>query len=136
MTLYGRAMTNLLWERTSALDDESPGAAVTDDVAGRRVMEVRAEHGDIRAGVPLAERAPGLARLLRVGIEMATPVGLGHLHGAVHEVAGDDGLGVVRLQAHAHVPGRVTGRRLETHLIRHAVVHGDEVGKARVQHRR
>src|SRR6267142_5682226 len=116
MTLYGRAMAG------PPLSDEPPRGTVADDAAGRRVMEMRAEHGHCRVGVPLAEGAPGLARLVGVGVEMAAPVGLGHLHGAVHEVAGDHGLGAARGEAHADVAGRVTGSRLEPHLIRDAVI--------------
>src|SRR6185369_10203304 len=121
---------------SSSGDVESPARTVADDAARRRVMEVGAEHGHAAVGVALAEGAARLAGLLDVAVEVAAPLRLGHLHGTVHEVPGDDGLTVARAQSHADVPGRVAGGGLEPELVGDPVVHVDEIGQAGVEHGR
>src|SRR5262245_28197629 len=122
-------------EGPSALHAEAPRVAVAPDMPGGGMVEVRAEDPHRPVRVALAEGPPRLPRLLYVGVEVAAPARLGHLHGTVHKIARDDGLAVARAEAHAHVARRVPGRGLEPELVGDAVVHLDERREPGVQHR-
>src|SRR5262245_32974191 len=122
-------------EGPSGLHDEAPRVTVAPDMPRGGMVEVRAEDPHRPVRVTLAEGPPRLPRFLHVGVEVAAPARLGHLHRAVHEVARDDGLAVTRTEAHAHVARGVSRRRLEPELVGDAVVHLDQRGEPGIQYR-
>src|SRR5438105_13129224 len=117
----------------SARKPEAVAATLLDDEAGMR--EVPGQDHRARIRVTLDERAPRVARLGRVVAEAARPLGLGDLHRAVHEIAGEDSAPRRRREAHAHVAGRVAEPRLEAAVLRELEVAVDEQRLARLDHR-
>src|SRR6185369_5265052 len=103
---------------------EAEAAVLADDVAG--AWEVRGEDEHAAIGVALDEVLSSLPGAAAVVAELAVPLRLGHLDGAVHEIAGEHGLAGRRGEPDGDVAGGVSGRRLEAQAGRDLVVLVDE----------
>ena len=85
-----------------------------------------------RSACSRRKRIAGRERLLGIGVEARLDARIAALDRVVHEIAGDHRLGAARTDAHADVPRRVPGRRLEADLVGDRVVARDPVDQAGV----
>src|SRR6516165_5633547 len=100
-----------------SLERELPGRTLAHDPARARIAEVAADDQRLALLIALDERAPRARALSLVHVEVGVQVRHGELDRVMHHVAGDHRLLTARGNAHAHVARRVSGRRLEPHLI-------------------
>ena len=96
---------------------EAMPAVLLHDEAGAGKVRGADEHAGV--GHPLHEGLAGAGGVRHVGAELARPLGLRHLHHAVHEVAGEDGFAGLRRQPHAGVARRVAVGGLEAEMLVH-----------------
>ena len=94
---------------------------------------MRPQHQDRLVAVALQERAPRRDRLAKVGVEVAAPFRMRHLHRMMHQVAGDHRLLPARGDSHAEMAGRMAGSRLEPDLIRDPRVAFDQFGQPGIE---